>query len=57
VVAVTRAGVPRLEAAELIGQEGDRLHIAVLKDAIGELETRFAAGAAPTVGAGEGRRA
>src|SRR5205807_4058046 len=28
-VAVTRAGVPRLDATELVGQEGDLLHIAV----------------------------
>ena len=41
VVAVTRAGVPRLEVAELVGQEGDVLHLAVLKDAVGELEHRF----------------
>ena len=40
-VAVTRAGVPRLEVAALVGQEGDLLHLAVLKDAIGELEHRF----------------
>jgi len=41
VVAVTRAGIPRLEVAELVGQEGDLLHLAVLKDAVGELEHRF----------------
>ena len=29
-VSVTRAGVPRLDGRELIGQEGDVLHIAVL---------------------------
>ncbi len=32
-VAVTRAGVPRLDARELVGQEGDVLHFAVLDDA------------------------
>jgi trk system potassium uptake protein TrkA len=41
VVAVTRAGLPRLEVADLVGQEGDVLHLAVLKDAVGELERRF----------------
>ena len=46
VVAVTRAGMPRLEVADLVGQEGDLLHLAVLKDAVGELEHRFEGGAA-----------
>jgi trk system potassium uptake protein TrkA len=32
-VAVTRAGVPRLDARELVGQEGDVLHVAVMHDA------------------------
>jgi trk system potassium uptake protein len=40
VVAVERAGQPRLDARELIGQEGDRLHIAVLTVAIDELRRR-----------------
>jgi trk system potassium uptake protein len=44
VVAVTRAGIPRLEVADLVGQEGDVLHLAVLKDAVGELEHRFDGG-------------
>ena len=34
VVAVTRAGAPRLDARELVGQEGDVLHLAVLDDAL-----------------------
>jgi trk system potassium uptake protein TrkA len=38
VVAVTRAGVPRLDAGDLVGQEGDVLHLAVLDDALGELD-------------------
>ena len=38
-------GVPRLEVADLVGQEGDVLHLAVLKDAVGELEHRFDGGA------------
>jgi trk system potassium uptake protein TrkA len=37
-VAVTRAGVPRLDARELVGQEGDVLHIAVLDDALREFD-------------------
>ncbi len=43
-VAVTRAGVPRLHADELVGQEGDLLHLAVTEGAIGELERRCAGG-------------
>jgi trk system potassium uptake protein TrkA len=42
-VAVTRAGVPRLDVNELVGQEGDVLHIAVKKDALPELEERLGA--------------
>ncbi|HLN17993.1 MAG TPA: TrkA family potassium uptake protein [Acidimicrobiales bacterium] len=42
-VAVTRAGVPRLEAHHLVGQEGDVLHVAVLKDARHEFDERLAA--------------
>lgn len=45
-VAVTRAGVPRLDLAELVGQEGDILHIAVLKDAVADLERRLGGGLA-----------
>jgi trk system potassium uptake protein TrkA len=37
-VAVTRSGVPRLDARDLIGQEGDVLHLAVLDDARGTLK-------------------
>ncbi len=44
VVAVTRAGTPRLEVKDLVGQEGDVLHVAVLKDAVGELERRLGHG-------------
>ena len=40
-IAVTRAGVPRLDARELVGQEGDVLHIAALDDARGELDRRL----------------
>ena len=42
VVAVTRAGVPRLDARELVGQEGDVLHLAVLDDALRELDELLA---------------
>jgi trk system potassium uptake protein TrkA len=38
VVAITRAGVPRLDARELVGQEGDVLHLAVVDDALRELD-------------------
>jgi trk system potassium uptake protein len=37
-VAVTRAGVPRLDGRDLVGQEGDVLHIAVLNDAKRDLD-------------------
>ncbi|HVB91007.1 MAG TPA: NAD-binding protein [Acidimicrobiales bacterium] len=33
VVAVTRAGVPRLDGRQLVGQEGDVLHLAVMSEA------------------------
>ena len=38
IVAVTRGGVPRLDARDLVGQEGDVLHLAVLNDARRELD-------------------
>ena len=44
VVAVTRAGQPRLDARELTGQEGDILHLAVLDDALRELDESEARG-------------
>jgi trk system potassium uptake protein TrkA len=37
-VAVTRAGVPRLDANELVGQEGDVLHVAVIDGARADLD-------------------
>jgi len=37
-VAVTRSGEPRLDARELVGQEGDVLHLAMTKDALARLE-------------------
>ncbi len=40
-VGVTRSGVPRLDGRQLVGQEGDQLHLAVMADALGELEDRL----------------
>jgi len=54
-VAVTRAGVPRLDVASMVGQEGDVLHVAVMKSAMNDLEKRIAAGT-PDTGGPEGRR-
>jgi trk system potassium uptake protein TrkA len=42
IVAVTRAGEPRLDPRELTGQEGDVLHIAALDDALRELDEALA---------------
>jgi trk system potassium uptake protein TrkA len=44
VVAVSRAGAPRLDVGDLVGQEGDVLHMAVLMDTVAELEQRLGAG-------------
>jgi trk system potassium uptake protein len=41
-VAVSRAGEPRLDARDLVGQEGDVLHVAVLDDAKRELDAALA---------------
>ena len=43
IVAVTRAGQPRLDAREMVGQESDLLHIAVQKAALPKLEAMLAA--------------
>ena len=40
-VAVTRAGVPRIDVGEIVGQEGDILHIAALKEAVPDIEQRI----------------
>jgi trk system potassium uptake protein TrkA len=40
-VAVTRAGEPRLDVSDLYGQEGDVLHIAVMKESVAALEKRL----------------
>lgn len=54
-VAVTRAGVPRLDVADLVGQEGDVLHLAVLTDAVHELEHRIS-GRSPAATADHGEQ-
>ena len=51
-VAVTRAGVPRLDARELVGQEGDVLHLAVLDDALRELDEALTPGSETATDAG-----
>jgi trk system potassium uptake protein TrkA len=50
VVALTRAGAPRLDARELVGQEGDVLHLAVLDDALRELDDALARHAGRAMG-------
>lgn len=52
-VAVVRAGSPRLDVRELVGQEGDVLHIAATPDALDLLAARLAFGV--TAGAGPER--
>ena len=42
IVAVTRSGVPRLDGRQLVGQEGDVLHLAVLDDALRVLDATLA---------------
>ena len=54
-VAVTRAGIPRLDVDAMVGQEGDGLHVAVMKGAMNDLENRIAAGT-PGVAAPESRK-
>ena len=46
-VAVTRAGVPRLDAPALVGQEGDLLHIMVMKSELDALNALLPAAAEP----------
>lgn len=43
-VAVTRGGVPRLDVVDMVGQEGDLLHLMVRKEAVDELEERLEKG-------------
>ncbi len=42
-VAVTRAGLPTIEVSELVGQEGDMLHLMVYDESVERLEALFAA--------------
>jgi trk system potassium uptake protein TrkA len=48
VMAVSRAGAPRLDVRDLVGQEGDVLHLAVMKDALTALDDELADGGAPS---------
>ena len=41
-VAVTRAGVPRLDTTGLVGQDGDLLHLVVMKDDLPAFEALLA---------------
>ncbi len=41
-VAITRAGIPRLRSADLVGQEGDLLHLLVAKGALAALDALLA---------------
>jgi len=41
VVAVTRAGLPTVDIGDLVGQEGDVLHLVVTHDVEGKLEALF----------------
>ena len=44
VAALTRAGSPRLPGSDVVGQEGDILHVMVAKAAMDELEERLVRG-------------
>ena len=55
VMAVSRAGVPRLDARRLVGQEGDVLHVALLKEAVPEFDRRLAGTLQPLPGNGVAR--
>jgi trk system potassium uptake protein TrkA len=41
-VAVTRATVPSLDVADLVGQEGDMLHLMVVNEAVENLQAELA---------------
>ncbi len=51
-IAVTRSGAPRLDARELVGQEGDVLHLAVLDDTRKELDWTLGGGVGHHLDAG-----
>jgi len=54
IVAVTRAGEARLAGPDLVGQEGDVLHVMVRKEDLEELDARLAEGADGHGGHGQG---
>jgi trk system potassium uptake protein len=47
-VAVTRAGEPRIDVGALLGQEGDVMHVAVMKDGMDELVLELGKYSRPT---------
>jgi trk system potassium uptake protein TrkA len=53
VVAVTRSGVVRLDFADLVGQDGDVVHLMITAEALGRFNARLAGTAVPS-GAGRG---
>ena len=56
-VAVTRAGVVRLDFGDLVGQDGDVLHLMVTDSALERFNARLAGAAAGSVAAdGVGER-
>jgi trk system potassium uptake protein TrkA len=52
VVAVTRAGVVRLDFADLVGQDGDVVHLMITAEALGRFNARLAG----TAGSADPRR-
>lgn len=58
VVAVTRAGIPRLDFADLVGQDGDIIHLMVAAGALEQFNTRLdsVSGATADGAAGDGQR-
>ncbi|HUY65816.1 MAG TPA: TrkA C-terminal domain-containing protein, partial [Acidimicrobiales bacterium] len=53
VVAVTRAGVARLDFGDLVGQDGDVLHLMVTDTALGRLNARLAGRSPAPVAVGQ----
>lgn len=43
-LSVTRGGAVRMPTRDLVGQEGDVIHLAVMKDAFDDMEARLASG-------------
>ncbi len=56
VVAVTRAGIARLDFADLVGQDGDILHVMVTDKALDRLNSRLAMSVAEAAGHGSDGR-